>query len=157
MKRVARTSFSLTSILWTPGAIYHLSTRVEAKGTCSLKSPISWPLYTEKLTSRGLQTLRLLNLEKKGGAGHGFHCYNCIYFKFVYTRPFLTLGSHGCLEQVSYSTPGPWLLFHCMFPQNWDHLLLQREAGCCFIFFSPKFKCVAEQDLPETTPLWLLT
>lgn len=65
MNRVARTPFSLTSILWTPGAMYHLSTRVEARGASSLKSPTWWLLYTEKLTSRGLQTLRFVNLARK--------------------------------------------------------------------------------------------
>lgn len=116
MKRVACTPFSLTSILWTPGAMYHLSTRAEARGARFLKSSIWWPLYTEKLTSRGLQTLRFLNLEGKR------KWHNCIYFHFLYTWQRLTLGRHDCLEQVSYSTPSPWLLSPCTFPQNWNHL-----------------------------------
>lgn len=61
-KRVPRTPLSLTLILWTPGAMYHLSMSVAARGVRSMKPSVACPLWTEMLTKKGLQTFIFLNL-----------------------------------------------------------------------------------------------
>lgn len=62
MKRVPITPRSWTSILLTPGAMYHLSTTAEVSGGFSLKPSTTCPLYTEMRITIGVWTFIFLNL-----------------------------------------------------------------------------------------------
>ena len=61
-KRVPVRPSSVTGILQTPGATYHLSTITLAKGSRSWKPWLRWPGYTEMVTSMGVSTLHFLIL-----------------------------------------------------------------------------------------------
>lgn len=65
-RRVPVSPSSVTGILRTPGATYHLSTSTLARGTRLGKPLLWWPWYTEMVTSMGVRTLVFLNLRGDG-------------------------------------------------------------------------------------------
>ena len=85
IKRVPRSPVSLTLILWTPGAMYHLSMSVEARGVRSLKPSAECPVYTEMLTSKGLLTFIFLNLaDIKKANKHHSSLYRCDFIDLAF-------------------------------------------------------------------------
>lgn len=71
MNKVPITPLSRTLTLFTPGAMYHRSMTLEARGRSFLKPSVWCPSYTEMLISSGLHTLVLLSLSGQKNTAYG--------------------------------------------------------------------------------------